>query len=109
MDFNPTQLVTLLGVFVGIHVLALPALAWAFRSRQFSGAEQKLWSLDDVAETPAAPAAVLPASPGRARLMLTVLATMAVAMLGSVLLVLFTALHAGAAAHPTTGTCPFKF
>ena len=40
-DFNPTQLITLCAVFIGFHVLALPAFIWGMRRRQFAGREQK--------------------------------------------------------------------
>jgi hypothetical protein len=105
-DFNPHQLITLCAVFIGFHVLAVPSFLWAMRHRQFTGREQKEWNLDtDV--SPEAP--VLPLRPGplpaKARVMLGILSVLAVMLLGSVLLVLFTALHA--AAHPATGVSPF--
>lgn len=107
MEMTPIQIITVCGIFVGFHLLALPAFVWALRSRQFSGAEQKSWSLEDAAESPAAPPAILPISAARARWMRATLATLAALMLGSILLILGTALHA--TGHPATGTCPFKF
>jgi hypothetical protein len=105
-DFNPHQLITLCAVFIGFHVLAVPSFLWAMRHRQFTGREQKEWNLDTEV-SPEVP--VLPLRPGplpaKARVMLGILSVLAVMMLGSVLLVLFTALHA--AAHPATGVSPF--
>ncbi len=111
MDMTPAHVITVLSIFVGFHLLALPLFVWALRHKQFSGAEQKLWSLDDVPETTAAPPAQLPVNARRARWMVGTLATLAVAMLGSILLVLGVALHgtAQATGHPITGSCPFKF
>ena len=104
MDLNPVQLTTLCVIFVGLHLLALPAFVWALRGRQFSGRQQIEWTLDDPEEPSALPATVS-VMPGRARWMLGVLGTLAVLMLSSVLLVMFVALNA--TAHPATGKCPF--
>jgi cbb3-type cytochrome oxidase maturation protein len=104
MDLNSIQLTTLCVVFVGLHLLALPAFVWALRGRQFSGRQQSEWSLED-SEAPPAPMAVS-IMPRRARWMLGILGTMAVLMLASVLLVMFVALQA--TAHPVTGKCPFQ-
>lgn len=111
MDMTPAHIITVLCIFTGFHLLALPLFIWALRHKQFSGAEQKLWSLDEVPETTEAPPMRLPVSSRRARWMVGTLGTLAVAMLGSILLVLGVALHgtAQATSHPTTGTCPFKF
>ena len=105
-DFSPFQLITLCFVFIGFHLLAVPAFLWAMRHRQFSGHEQKEWNLDSGVspETPIAPAVTAP-MPARARVMLSILGAMGVAMLASIFLVLFTALHA--TAHPAVGKCPF--
>lgn len=103
-DFNPTQLVTLCLVFVGFHVLALPAFVWGIRRRQFAGREQKEWNLDDAAG-PDAPIVPLPAAPltKKARLMLGILSVFAAAMLAAVFWTLYAAIHAtahAAAQHP---------
>ncbi len=104
MEMNPTQLTTLCFVFVGLHLLAVPAFVWALRGRQFSGRQQSEWHLDDP-ETSSVVPVTDPISARRARWMLGVLGTMAVTMLASVLLIMFVALHA--TAHPATGKCPF--
>ena len=104
-DFSPHQLIVLCSVFIGIHLVALPSFLWAMRHRQFSGREQKEWNLDNDV-SPEAPIAALPPAPlpAKARLLLGVLSIFALSMLGSVLLVVFTALHA--AAHPAAGVIP---
>ncbi len=104
MDLNPLQTIALLSIFIGLHVLALPAFLWALRSRQFSGHEQQVWTLDD-GEAPAAPPAAVTVSARRARWMVGTLATLAAAMLGTVVLTLVLALYGSA--HPATGKCPF--
>lgn len=104
MDLNPSQLTILCFVFVGIHLIAVPAFVWALRGRQFCGREQSEWHLTD----PKAPSVLPttdPVTSRRVRWMLGILGTMAVMMLASVLLVMFVALHA--TAHPATGKCPF--
>ena len=105
-DFNPLQLITLCGVFIGFHLLAVPAFLWATRHRQFSGREQKEWNLDSGAspEMPLPPIQTGPL-PVRARIMLSILGVLGIGMLGSIFLVLFTALHA--TAHPAPGKSPF--
>lgn len=105
-DFNPTQLVTLCLVFVGFHVLALPAFFWGMRRRQFAGREQKEWNLDDAA-SPDAPLAALPAAPitKKTRLMLGILSIFAVSMLASVVLVVYVATHA--TIHAAAGQNPY--
>jgi len=105
-DFNPTQLIILCLVFVGFHVLALPLFIWAMRRRQFAGREQKEWNLDDGA-APDTPVALLSPAPltRNARVMLTILGVFATGMIGSIFLVLYTALHA--TAHPAVGKSPF--
>ena len=40
-DFSPIQLIILCSVFIGFHLLALPAFLWSMRHRQFLGREQK--------------------------------------------------------------------
>ncbi len=105
-DFNPTQLITLCCVFIGFHLIAVPAFLWAMRHRQFSGREQIEWNLD----TGVSPETPLPSMqtgpmPLRARVMLSILSVLGIGMLASILLVLVTALHA--TAHPATGKCPF--
>ena len=104
MDPNPLQFTALCVIFVGLHVLALPAFVWALRRGQFRGREQIEWHLDD-AESPAALPALTPVTARRARWMLGILGTLAVLMLASVFLVAFVALYA--TAHPATGKCPF--
>ena len=96
-DFNPTQLITLCAVFIGIHVLALPAFIWGMRRRQFVGREQKEWNLDDAA-SPDAPLAPMPPAPmtKQARVLLGILSVFAAAMLASVVLVVYISLHAAA-------------
>lgn len=105
-DFNPTQLITLCAVFIGFHVLALPAFVWGMRRRQFAGREQKEWNLDDAA-SPDAPLAPLPAAPmtKKARLMLGILSVFAAAMLASVFWTLYVAMHA--TAHAAVGQNPY--
>ncbi|MGI4790514.1 MAG: hypothetical protein ACRYFS_16885 [Janthinobacterium lividum] len=107
-DFNPSQLITLCAVFIGFHVLAVPAFLWAMRHRQFSGREQKEWNLEHNA-APEMPVVSLPCASGpmpvKARLMFGILGVLGIGMLGSIFLILFTALHA--AAHPATGQSPF--
>ena len=104
-DFNPTQLITLCAVFIGIHVLALPAFIWGMRRRQFAGREQKEWNLDDAA-SPDAPVAPVPPAPltKQARVMLGILSVFAAAMLASVVLVVYVSLHA--TAHAAVGQIP---
>jgi len=104
MDTTPTQFIALCAIFIGLHVIALPAFVWALRRGQFRGREQVEWHLDDT-EAPAAPPALAPVTARRARWMLGVLGTLAVLMLASVFLVMFVALSA--TAHPATGKCPF--
>ena len=104
MDLTPIQLTTLCVIFVGLHVLALPAFVWALRRGQFRGREQVEWHLDDP-EAPAAPPALMPVTTRRARRMLGILGTLAVLMLASIFLVMFVALYA--TSHPATGKCPF--
>lgn len=104
MDLSPTQFTTLCGIFIGLHVIALPSFVWAVRRGQFRGREQREWHLDD-AETFDAPPVMTPSNVRRARWMLGILGTLAVIMLGSVILVMFVAIQA--TAHPTTGKCPF--
>lgn len=105
-QFNPTQLITLCFVFVGFHVLALPLFIWAMRRRQFAGREQKEWNLD---EDRAPDAPVVPLPPARinkqAQIMLAILGAFATGMIGSIFLILYTALHAPA--HPIVGKSPF--
>ena len=104
-DFNPTQLITLCAVFIGFHVLALPAFVWGMRRRQFAGREQKEWNLDDAA-SPDAPLVPLPAAPltKKGRLMLGILSVFAAAMLASVFLTLYVATHA--TVHAAVGQSP---
>lgn len=104
MDPSPIQFTALCALFIGLHVIALPAFVWALRRGQFRGREQVEWRLDDL-EAPAAPPAMLPLTARRARWMLTILGALAVLMLASVFLVMFVALYA--TAHPATGKCPF--
>lgn len=104
MDPSPTQFTALCVIFIGLHVIALPAFVWALRRGQFRGREQAEWHLDDP-ESPAAPPATTPITGRRAHWMLGILGTLAVLMLGSVFLIMFVALHA--TAHPATGKCPF--
>ena len=94
-DFNPTQLITLCAVFIGFHVLALPAFIWGMRRRQFAGREQKEWNLDEAA-SPDAPIAPSPPAPltKQVRVLLAILSVFAAAMLASVVLVVYVALHA---------------
>ena len=105
-DFNPLQLITLCCVFIGFHLVAVPAFLWAMRHRQFSGREQIEWNLETEAspETPLPPMQTGPMPP-KARVMLSILGVLGAGMLASIFLILFTALHA--AAHPATGKCPF--
>lgn len=106
-DFTPAQMITLCAVFIGFHVLAVPAFLWAMRHRQFSGREQKEWNMN--ADRPQAPTAPLPLHPAplpvRARVMLGILSLFALAMIGSVFLIIFVAMHA--ASHPAAGGSPF--
>ncbi len=104
MDLNPLQTIALLSIFIGLHVIALPAFLWALRSRQFSGHEQQVWTLDD-GEAPMAPPAAIAVSARRARWMVATLGTLAVATLGTLVLTLVLALYGGA--HPATGRSPF--
>ena len=80
MDMTPAHIITVLCIFTGFHLLALPLFVWAVRHRQFSGPEQKLWSLEEAPETTAAPPAHLPVNSRRARWMVGTLGTLAVAM-----------------------------
>ena len=111
MDMTPAHMITVLGIFIGFHILALPLFFWALRHKQFSGAEQKAWSLDEVQETTTAPPAKSTLNSRQSRWMVGTLGTLAIAMLGSIVLVLGVALHgtSPAVTHPTTGSCPFKF
>ncbi len=105
-DFNPTQLITLCAVFIGFHVLALPAFVWGMRRRQFAGREQKEWNLEDSA-APDTPLAPLPAPPltKKGRLMLGILSLFAASMLASVAVVVYAAMHA--ASHAAVGQSPY--
>ena len=103
---NPSQLTTLCLVFFAFHLVALPAFYWAMRHRQFSGAEQCVWAMDDPHDAPTH----LPVDMGTAvktRWMLAVLLTMATLMLSSIVLTMFVALHAPAHPVTTAGKCPF--
>ena len=104
-DFNPSQLITLCAVFIGFHVLALPAFIWGMRRRQFAGREQKEWNLDEAA-SPDAPLAPMPPVPltKQARVLLGILSVFAAAMLASVVLVVYVSLHA--TAHAAVGQVP---
>jgi len=104
MDLSPTQFIVLCTIFIGIHVVALPAFVWALRRGQFRGKEQIEWHLDDT-EALVAPPNLSPLNVRRTHWMLGILSTLAVLMLGSVFLVMFMALQA--TAHPATGKCPF--
>lgn len=101
-DFSPIQLITLCAVFIGFHVLALPAFIWGMRRRQFAGREQKEWNLDEAA-SPDAPIVQMSAAPltRQARVMLSILSVFAVAMIASVVLTVYIALHA--TAHAAVG------
>ena len=105
-DFNSKQLITLGLVFVGFHALALPALIWGMRRRQFAGREQKEWNLSGEA-SPDTPLALLPpaALNKKARAMLTILGVLAALMLASVALVVYVALYG--TAHAVTGQSPY--
>ncbi len=105
-DFNPSQLITLCAVFIGFHVLALPAFVWGMRRRQFAGREQKEWNLDEAAspDVPLAPLASAPLTQ-RARVMLGILGVFAATMLASVALTLYVAMHA--VAHAAVGQSPY--
>lgn len=94
-DFNPRQLIALCAVFIGFHVLALPAFIWGMRRRQFAGREQKEWNLDD-ASSPDAPLAPLPPVPitRKAKFMLAILSVFAAGMVASVVLIVYVATHA---------------
>jgi len=103
---TPDQLTTLCAVFFGFHILALPLFFWALRDRQFSGAEQRVWSLDDQ-ETLSITQASKPPDPKRVRWMLSILMTFGTLMLSSILLMMVIALHATAHPGSATGKCPF--
>ena len=104
-DFNPTQLITLCAVFIGFHILALPAAHSPDKRRQFAGREQKEWNLDEAA-SPDAPLAPLQPVPltKQARVLLGILSVFAAAMLASVALVVYVSLHA--TAHAAVGQIP---
>jgi len=104
MDLDPTQFTTLLAIFIGIHVVALPSFVWAVRRGQFRGREQREWYIDE-SESASGPPVMSPENARRARWMLGILGGMAAIMLSSIFLVMFVALHA--TAHPATGKCPF--
>lgn len=104
MEPNPLQFTALCVIFIGFHVVALPAFVWALRRGQFRGKEQIEWHLEDP-ETDAALPAMTPLNARRARWMVGVLGTLGVLMLASVFLVMFVALYS--TGHPATGKCPF--
>ena len=104
MDPTPTQFIALCAIFIGVHVVALPAFVWAVRRGQFRGREQREWHLDD-SDTLTAPPGLSPRNAVKARWMVGVLGTLGVLMIASVFLVMFVALNA--TAHPATGKCPF--
>jgi len=104
-SLNPSQLTTLCVVFVAFHLLALPAFFWAMRHRQFSGAEQRVWSLEEEGTVPFAPTA--PPDARRVRWMLAVLLTLGTLMLSSIVVTMAMALHAPAHPVSSVGKCPF--
>lgn len=103
---NPSQLTTLCFVFVAFHLLALPAFYWAMRHKQFSGAEQRSWSLND-AEWQPTRQETAPVNARKVRLMMAVLLTFAAMMFSSIVLTMVIALHAPS--HPIAAgeKCPF--
>ena len=101
---TPLQITALCVLFLGFHVVAIPAFVWALRGGQFRGPEQAAWNLDD-GEPPAAPPTLTPLTPRKARWMLGLLVTMGVLMLSSVLLTVVLATQA--TNHPTAAKCPF--
>ena len=105
-DFNPTQLITLCAVFIGFHMLALPAFVWGIQRRQFAGREQKEWNLDDAAAPDAPNAPLMPVPLTRkARVLLGILSVFAVTMAASVFVVVYAALHA--TAHAAAAQNPY--
>ncbi len=104
MDLSPSQFISLCVIFIGVHVVALPAFIWALRRGQFRGREQIEWHLD-TSEAPAEPPAVTPLIARKTRWMLGILGTLGALLIASVFLVMFMALYADG--HPTTGKCPF--
>ena len=104
MDPSPTQFIALCVIFIGLHVVALPAFVWALRRGQFRGKEQIEWHLDD-SDILTAPPAMTPLNARKARWMIGVLGTLGALLIASVFLVMFVALNA--TAHPATGKCPF--
>jgi len=102
---NPSQLTTLCIVFVAFHLLALPAFYWAVRHKQFSGSEQREWSLDG--SDAAFSDNTRPISARKARAMMAVLMTFGVLTVFSIALTLIVALHAPAHAAASGSKCPF--
>lgn len=103
---NSSQLTTLCVVFVAFHLLALPAFYWAMRHKQFSGAEQRAWSLNDADWQPPMEKSA-PANAHKVRLMMAVLLTFAVMMFSSIVLTMIVALHAPSHPIAASGKCPF--
>ena len=103
---NPSQLTTLCIVFVAFHVLALPAFYWAMRHKQFSGAEQRSWSLNDSEWQPTRQETA-PVNARKVRLMMAVLLTFGVMMFSSIVLTMVIALHAPSHPIAAGGKCPF--
>ena len=105
--FTPAQLTTLCIIFVGFHLLALPAFFWAMRHRQFTGREQRVWTLDDSAEALPSDSPSYPRDPCRVRWMLGILVFFGALMLSAIFLTVLMALtvptHPGAAG----AKCPF--
>jgi len=102
---NPSQLTTLCIVFVAFHLLALPAFYWALRQKQFSGSEQREWSLDGSEVAFSDPPR--PISARKTRAMMAVLMTFGVLTLSSIALTLAAAYRVPAHAAASGGKCPF--
>ena len=104
-SLNPAQITTLCVVFFGFHLLAVPAFWWAMRHRQFSGAEQRVWSLDDGETAPPVPAA--PTDTRRVRWLLGTLMALGMLMLSAIALTMLMAFHAPTHPIAAGGKCPF--
>ena len=107
---NTSQITQLCLLFVGLHLLALPAFVWAAKRRQLTLPDRAVYEvIDDMPE--AAPALVSPSQKWRLRLMLSVIGAMFALMFLSTLGMLHAAYSSPSAPGPEAhvSACPLGF